>query len=412
MIGLLLGLMLAVSSSSTWARESEQEIRNWLASRSLECVEVVLSNISRPGNAPGSIVAAYPDQAYQYHWERDAARAIMCLNDFYRFVASAEQKEKILPELQQWFEFTESTVDLRGEAKWNLDGSRDSGPWGRPQHDGESLTAIALMDLSFLLKNEQKLYPWRERIQRVLKLELESVVTHWGERTHDVWEEVSGHHFFNRMVQRRALREGIVYFAGDDTSRYSHTVDLIEGSLKDFFFGDEIIPTINLEGRFKGSNLDSVVLLGFIYGLRPGEKFTIRLDDGRQEEISITSPRLARYVERLENVFRAIYPINYDPSIPGVAIGRYPEDTFEGGNPWVLLTEALAQYYILNAIAQPDRREFYLNKARAVIARVRYHITNNEQIDRHNGYPRSVSNLTWTCSELLATKVALEQSGG
>lgn len=54
----------------------------------------------------------------------------------------------------------------------------------------------------------------------------------------------------------------------------------------------------------------------------------------------------------LERTFEAMFPIN-EPSkrISGIAIGRYPEDGYDGyradslGNPWPSLTIGVAAYY-------------------------------------------------------------------
>ncbi|MGH2928257.1 MAG: glycoside hydrolase family 15 protein, partial [Solirubrobacteraceae bacterium] len=45
----------------------------------------------------------------------------------------------------------------------------------------------------------------------------------------------------------------------------------------------------------------------------------------------------------LKAEFKAQYAINQRPGEPGVAIGRYPEDSYFGGNPCALLTAAFAQ---------------------------------------------------------------------
>ena len=55
-------------------------------------------------------------------------------------------------------------------------------------------------------------------------------------------------------------------------------------------------------------------------------------------------------VEALTATFTDLYPINKSQPSPGIAIGRYPEDVydgdaFQGGNPWVLTTLAVAETY-------------------------------------------------------------------
>lgn len=55
---------------------------------------------------------------------------------------------------------------------------------------------------------------------------------------------------------------------------------------------------------------------------------------------------------RLESAFENLYPINdLHPAGLGTAIGRYPEDSYDGyasgsyGNPWFLTTAAMAELY-------------------------------------------------------------------
>jgi len=52
------------------------------------------------------------------------------------------------------------------------------------------------------------------------------------------------------------------------------------------------------------------------------------------------------------DAFREIYPINTGiPTGKPVAVGRYPEDAYFGGNPWYLCTLAVAEF-LYDAVAQ------------------------------------------------------------
>jgi glucoamylase len=52
------------------------------------------------------------------------------------------------------------------------------------------------------------------------------------------------------------------------------------------------------------------------------------------------------------DAFRDIYPINNGiPTGKPLAIGRYPEDNYFGGNPWYLCTLAVAEF-LYDAVAQ------------------------------------------------------------
>lgn len=65
----------------------------------------------------------------------------------------------------------------------------------------------------------------------------------------------------------------------------------------------------------------------------------------RRDEILATAAAL-------EHAFSVLYPVNaYHPPYLGTAIGRYPEDNYDGyasgsaGNPWFLATTAFAELY-------------------------------------------------------------------
>jgi glucoamylase len=86
-----------------------------------------------------------------------------------------------------------------------------------------------------------------------------------------------------------------------------------------------------------------------------------------------------------------------------VPIGRYPEDTYSGGdartvgNPWFLATNAFAELYFL--ANQPD-------KAHTFLRRTRYHsggaTTFSEQFSRQTGFMMSAPDLTWNYASFLS----------
>jgi glucoamylase len=112
-------------------------------------------------------------------------------------------------------------------------------------------------------------------------------------------------------------------------------------------------------------------------------------------------------VQKITQTFRELYPVNHS-SAPGVAIGRYPEDRYDGGvnaggNPWVLLTAAMAQYYY--RLAAETGIKTNINAGDDFLRRVQYHAPYDgafsEQIDRFDGYMTSARDLTWSHSEVL-----------
>ncbi len=119
--------------------------------------------------------------------------------------------------------------------------------------------------------------------------------------------------------------------------------------------------------------------------------------------------------------------------MPGVLYGRYPGDTYAGGNPWVLTTAALAQLFYRAAAytldhALPDaatanmwaaalgvdslpsdragQAALFLRAGDSVMLRLREHVKADgghldEQLDRSTGVQCSAEDLTWSYAEVL-----------
>src|SRR5690606_17888894 len=109
----------------------------------------------------------------------------------------------------------------------------------------------------------------------------------------------SGHHFYTRMVQWRALDEGARFaaFMGDGAaaSWYASQAKAIQNSLADFWSDQAgyILATIGRDGgaHHKASQLDSAIILGVLHAGRTGEPFYV--DD----------ERVMATVQKLEEVF-------------------------------------------------------------------------------------------------------------
>jgi glucoamylase len=148
----------------------------------------------------------------------------------------------------------------------------------------------------------------------------------------------------------------------------------------------------------KTSNLDAAVILATIHG-------HFDLEYMRSSYVMIHATAL-----ELERVFKEIYPINKQNTL-AVAIGRYPEDVydgfgFSGGNPWFLTTHAFAEYYCRLAQANPSQREFLRSRGLDFLQRTLDHRNQetgemSEQLDRRNGYLTGVSHLTWSYASFI-----------
>jgi glucoamylase len=174
-----------------------------------------------------------------------------------------------------------------------------------------------------------------------------------------------------------------------------------------------LVPTTNWTGGipYKESGLDASVVLGLLHGA-PEPSF-----------LPLDSAGVRSTVQRLTQTFQSIYAINNRSGLPGVAIGRYPEDLYGGthfrhGNPWVLLTAAFANYHYrvarISEDAQTARNEIQLGDQ--FMERIRYHQNPDgslaEQIDRDSGYMVSARDLTWSYVEFVEASFARKAAMG
>lgn len=386
------------------------------------------ANVSPTRDAKGAIIAATSNNNpnYYFHWVRDAGLVADTLVAAYSSPSfSAEEKTLIAEKLNQYIDFstriqaTKTLSDL-GEPKFNVNGTPFNDAWARPQNDGPAVRALSLIHWARVLLDEGKEDIVRSRLygaewpaKSPIKIDLEYISHAWQKPSYDIWEEVKGTHFYTLMVTRRALREGaalaIQLQDPQAAEWYNSQAQAIEAQLARFW--DEkrgyIVATLDRTDGidYKSSNLDTSVILGLLYG------------DMHDGFFSWNDPRVQATLQQLVKSFKALYPINQQPQIPGIAIGRYPEDryagsNFSGGNPWVLCTLAMAEaiYRSANlAMQQHELTKANLLRAQAdqFVERVRYHADRNgslsEQINRETGFMTSAENLTWNYAMVLDT---------
>lgn len=392
----------------------------------------IFTNISPADSLPGVVVAAQTRHSpnYYYHWVRDAGLVIDSLVSSYQVSTSAVDKTAIRQKLSEYIDFSDHIQQTRtltglGEPKFNVDGSAYNDPWGRPQNDSPALRAISFLHWAKVLAQEgdtqtlARLYKAEMPANSVIKRDLEYVSHHWRDSSFDLWEEVRADHFYTRMVQRRAMIEGaaLARQMGDTPAAlwYAEQGREIEATLNSFwdankgFIGATQNHAEGLNGKV--SNVDTAVILGLLHG---------GMNDGF---MAFSDPRVLATLQKIEDTFKAIYPVNQNPEAPGVAIGRYPEDVyggadFNGGNPWPLCTLAVAEAYYraageLEKSGQSTKAQELIAKGDQFVARVQFHShadgSLNEQINRNTGYMTSVSDLTWNYAAILTTSLARTQ---
>lgn len=349
---------------------SDASLKAWIHEENARAVAYLMRNMSPPGAMPGAIIASpsrsNPD--YYYHWVRDSGIAVRALLFLYESEQDPAARRRYFDMLITFVEFSRhiqrTAIELGsglGEPKFTVDGTPYKLPWARPQDDGPAIRAIELTHFAFVLLKEgkqdlvrEKLYDARLPTDSVIKTDLEYISHRVRETCFDCWEEVRGHSFFTRLLERKALQEGaeLAKRLGDagaaswyqEQTKYLAEVLPLHWDARRRF----LVATLNLEvGRNQARNgLDSSVLIATLGGYSTDDDLLSQdLYPVEQEQVLATAVAL-------EDAFAALYPIN-DPArhIPGIAIGRYPEDRYDGyrtdaqGNPWPSITLAFAMFY-------------------------------------------------------------------
>ena len=217
-----------------------------------------------------------------------------------------------------------------GEPKYLVDGKRFNGAWGRPQRDGPALRAVALITYSnWLVKNGQSKKA-KEIVWPIISNDLSYVGQYWNSTGFDLWEEVQGSSFFTIQSQHRSLVEGslLANRLGVKCTGCDQAPQVL-CFLQSFWNGkDFFIANINSnDGR---TGIDGNTILG------PISVFDIDAYCDSPTFQPCHSKSLSNF-KALIDVMRKTYKINEGiPIGSGVAVGRYAEDTYQGGHPWLV----------------------------------------------------------------------------
>lgn len=411
---LFLGLVLATPGS--FAAEPQQEIAL--------SITRILDNLGDPQVSRGAVIASpsktYPE--YYFHWTRDAGLTMASLMSHGGNFPGLGQILKNWSVFEKLAQKNSMTAGGLGEPKFFVDGRVFDGPWGRPQNDGPAIRSWAYLR-AFGTPDE------------FVHNDLEYLRAHWQEPSIDLWEEVRGNHFFTRYSQMNAFRTAAwAYLKNnqrDQASLYAAEADKVESSLAAFIDTGRmlVLPTVgNYQGLSKPAGLDISVLLAVLYF-------------GPTQRWSLSQSYILSTAARMEEAFRNLYPINKSFPDMGPAIGRYPEDVydgvgFSGGNPWFLSTFGMGEFYCTLAEGlmkqggvrfdrvslnfyrrlmpslqnspglQQSQQEFWTlvqklrEKGQSYIQRALFHggadRHYSEQFDGGNGYRRGARDLTWS----------------
>ncbi|KAG9241566.1 1, 4-alpha-D-glucan glucohydrolase [Calycina marina] len=336
-----------------------RDLNSFVTTERAISLQGVLNNLGpggskAPGAGAGYVVASpsLTDPDYFYTWTRDSALTLkMLIDEFINGNAALQTHIEDYVHAQAVLQTVASSSGSflpaglgLGEPKYQVNGTRFNGAWGRPQRDGPALRAIALISYSnYLIKNGES-KDVKTRIWPIIQNDLSYVGQYWNSTGFDLWEEIQGSSFFTSLAQHRALAQGTVLAESIDvTCTGCDQADEVLCFLPSYWNGKYIDSNINVnDGR---TGLDGNSILGSI------ANFDINALCDSPTFQPCNSRSLANF-KVLIDTFRATYAINSDiPVGQGVAVGRYAEDVYQGGNPWYLITTAAAEF-LYDAVAQ------------------------------------------------------------
>nr|QUS93302.1 glucoamylase [synthetic construct]CAC83969.1 glucoamylase [Saccharomycopsis fibuligera] len=342
---------------------------------------------AKPGVVVASPSTSEPD--YFYQWTRDTAITFLSL------IAEVEDhsfSNTTLAKVVEYYisntytlqrvsnpsgNFDSPNHDGLGEPKFNVDDTAYTASWGRPQNDGPALRAYAISrylnavakhNNGKLLLAGQNGIPYSSASDiywKIIKPDLQHVSTHWSTSGFDLWEENQGTHFFTALVQLKALSYGIplskTYNDPGFTSWLEKQKDALNSYINSSGFVNSgkkhIVESPQLSSR---GGLDSATYIAALITHDIG-------DDDTYTPFNVDNSYVLNslYYLLVDNKNR--YKINGNYKA-GAAVGRYPEDVYNGvgtseGNPWQLATAYAGQtFYTLAYNSLKNKKNLVIEK--------------------------------------------------
>ncbi|KAA8574592.1 hypothetical protein EYC84_006034 [Monilinia fructicola] len=328
-------------------------IENYLASQSPISLQGILNNIGPDGSkAPGAsagIVVASPstvDPNYFYTWTRDSALTFKYLIDTSNSSLQTLIEDYVISQAKLQTVENPSGDFASGaglaEPKYYTNETAFLGEWGRPQRDGPALRATALISFANDRLALGQNATVKDVIWPIVQNDLAYVSQYWNLSGYDLWEEINGSSFFTTAVQHRALVEGAKFATdlGESCPNCESQAPEVLCRLQDYWNGSSINSNIQVQSSsYDRSGLDCNSILTSIHTFDPDP--AVGCDSTTFQPCSDRA--LANH-KVLVDSFRPIYTVNSNISAgQAVAIGRYAEDVYQGGNPWYMCTYAAAE---------------------------------------------------------------------
>ncbi|KAK5956493.1 hypothetical protein OHC33_001978 [Knufia fluminis] len=365
---------LAVAASAHPVLESRQgqTLEDYIARQFNISLEGALQNIGGANNniveaAGEGFVVASPSTTnpdYFFTWTRDSALTELMVTDELIFGTESVGNNSLQVIVEQ---YTGAQAQLQtvtnpsgalwpagqglGEPKFYSNGTRYNGAWGRPQNDGPALRAATFMEISEAIfqRNPNAPVIVSNVYWPLIYNDLLYVAQYWNTTSYDLWEEVNGNSVFTTVAQHRALVEGAIW-----AERLNKTCEpcvqqapQIACFLANNFWnetGGYLLANINAN-QVERSQINADPILGAMHAF----DINASCDAGALQPCN--SRILATHKVWVDS-FRDLYPINHNATAPAAVLtGRYPEDSYYGGNPWYITTLAAAEV-LYDAAAQ------------------------------------------------------------
>lgn len=465
---------------------SSSEFVDWFEKERAIAFERMMDNVGGYGKEAQGVLDGVPvaspsreNPDYWYVWTRDSGIVIETMIDGYVLDGASNDtlanvaKSYITSSgtLQHVDNLSGTFANLSGlgEPKFYVNGTAFNGDWGRPQRDGPGLRAVSIIDFFDAQVNAGKneYSDFQSDYDDVLLNDLEYVVRYWQEPGFDIWEEVQGFHLYTQVAQMRAMSQGaaLAEQLGDSANAelFRATADDISVFIRSKFYNETVgrmAETIECPWDANRGWLDAATVIAANDVARLAN--TTLAD---QAELYPWTPRVLRNLHDLVFDMRDRYTVNAnrlsqfesagrDTNIVGTAVGRYPEDVYNGtgstlGNPWFLTTAAIAEglyrvvdYYASqpasfkldvsadNGLAEPFFAQFLGDNAKQQISRnssqfrcllqkllwyadsflevLKEHMDQDtgamsEQFNRDTGYLQGAHDLTWSYGAFWST---------
>ncbi|KAM0283158.1 hypothetical protein ACHAQH_002640 [Verticillium albo-atrum] len=348
------GLAVQAVSGLPSTLEKRVNVDQWIQQELPIARAQLLCNIGPNGcNSAGvasGLVIASPsksDPDYFFHWTRDAGLVFKAIIDLF-----VENYDAGLQQNIQNFIIGQAKLQTvgnpsgsfssgagLGEPKYLANGAQFTGEWGRPQRDGPALRAIALIKYSKWLIANGYTSTANTVVWPIIRNDLAYVTQYWNQTGFDLWEEVQGSSFFTIASQHRSLVEGaaLAQQLGQTCNGCAGIAPQILCFQQRFWNPSQGYVVSNINGGSYRNGKDANSILTSIHNFDP----VLGCDASTFQPCS---DRALSNHKVVTDSFRSIYGINNGKAQgQAVAVGRYPEDSYYGGQPWYLNTFAAAE---------------------------------------------------------------------